>query len=78
MTLALHHGKHYKTLLEHMIKAVLHGEMFQSTSDQSLPSIIKSYHYRGSDCDKFYSQDEKHYFSANLVRTFCRGIIRQV
>jgi superoxide dismutase len=78
LTLTLHHGKHYQTLLEHVIKAVLQGEMFQTRSDQCLPNIIQSSHYVGSDRDNFYSKDGKHCFSANIVRNFCRDVIRQV
>jgi hypothetical protein len=78
LTLALHHGKHYKIFLEHMIKAVIHGQMFQSTSEQCLPVIIESCHYSGSQFDRFYSKDWKHFFSATLVRIFCRGVICQV
>jgi hypothetical protein len=78
LTLAMHHGKHYKTLLERMIKAVVDGQMFQSTSDQCISNIIKACHYSGSQCDKFYSKDWKHCFPAKVVRIFCRDVICQV
>ena len=50
--------------------------MFQGTNDQNLPAIIKSCNYGNND--KFYSEEQEAFLSADLVRSFCHDAIRQV
>ena len=77
LKLILSHGRPYKTLLEDVIRTVTRGTMFQAANyNQSLPAIIKSCNYDNND--KFYSEEEKTYLSAELVRSFCQDVIRQV
>ena len=78
LNLALRHGKDLKAYLEHMIKTVIQGKLFRSTSDYSLVAIIKKCRYSANQCDKFYSDDWKHSFAAEPVRMFCRAVILQV
>ena len=79
MTLVLRYGRHFRTLLDEVIKAVIHGPMFQSKNNEHcLPAVIKSSHYSRGDSDKFYSSDWKHYFPAKIVREFCRNVICKV
>ena len=78
LTVVLHHGKHYKAFVEQMIKTVMNGHMFRSTSEQSLVVIISNCHYSGNQFDRFYTNDWKHFFSAQIVRNFCRAVISQV
>ena len=74
--LILHHGRPYKTLLQDVIKTFTRGTIFQTTKDQSLPKIIKSCNYGKND--KFYTEEEDAFLSAELVRSFCQDAIRQV
>ena len=50
--------------------------MFQSTSDQNIAKIIKSCNYADGDRDRFYSEVEEAFLSAELVRSFCHDAIR--
>jgi hypothetical protein len=72
----LHNGTHYKTLLEDAIKNITQGRIFQATNDPSLPAIIRSCNY--GDNEQFYSEEQKLFLCAKLVRTFCQDAIRQV
>ena len=76
LKLILHHGKTYKTLCEEVIKTVTRGAIFQIANDQSLPKTIKSCNYGKND--KFYSEEEEVYLSAELVRSFCRDAVQLV
>ena len=76
LKLILHHGRPYKTILQDVIKTVTRGSIFQITNDQSLPKTIKSCNYRNND--KFYSEEQESFLSAELVRSFCRDAIRLV
>ena len=71
--LILHHGKPLKILLQDAIKNFIQGVIFQNTNDQSLPVLIESCEYDNND--KFYSEEEKMFLSAELVRSFCHDVI---
>ncbi|XP_028410574.1 NFX1-type zinc finger-containing protein 1-like [Dendronephthya gigantea] len=77
LKLILRVNKGSKTLLEEMIKTVVQGTLFKASNDKSLPMMIKSSHYI-PDEDVFYLQDGKTPLSAELIRSFCREVIRQV
>ena len=64
------------TLSEDAIHIVTQGKIFQGTSDQSLPAIIKSCIY--DDDDKLYSEKHKASLSVALVKSFCQDAIREV
>ena len=50
--------------------------IFQTTSDQNLPKIIRSCNYGNKD--KFYCEEQEIFLSAELIRSFCHDAVRQV
>ncbi len=74
--LILHHGRPYRALMEDAIKNITRGELFEDRNVHSLPAIIKSCNYGNNE--QFYSEEQKTFLSAELVRSFCHDAIRLV
>ena len=76
LKLILRHGRPYKTLLEDVLKTITRGTIFLTTTDRSLPKIIKCCSYETTD--KFHLEEQGEFLSAELVRSFCRDAARLV
>ena len=60
-----------------MVKTLAQGVFFKTTNDRSLPTMIMSSLYDARQ-DIFYFEDTQSFFPAELVRTFCHDVVRQV